>query len=434
MRIVLNTFGSLGDVHPYLALALALRQRGHQAVIATSAVYQRKIEAEGLDFAPVRPDVGELLDQPDFVAKLWDNRRGTEYLLRDYLIPRVEDSFADLRPICEPADLLLTHAAGYAGPIAGELLGIPWLSVALQPAVFFSALDPSVVAPAPWTRHLYRFGPGVYRVLLSIAERVLGGWIGPILSLRRNLGLPQPHANPVTFGQFSPHGTLALFSEHFAKPQSDWPTNTRQPGFLFFDRLGEGLPLSKTLPQGELERFLRSGKPPILFTLGSSAVMQAGAFFRESLKAVMQLGERAIFLAGQPERAHLPALLPSSILMADYAPYSEVMPHVSVIVHQGGIGTTGQALRAGKPMLVVPWAHDQPDNAERLRKLGVARWMERKQYSGPAAARELGKLLGSPGYAAKAASLGRQVSAEDGIAAACDAIEELTRGKSARTG
>ena len=436
-RIVLNTFGSLGDLHPYLAIAIALRRRGHTAVVATSAVYRKKVEAEGVEFAPVRPDVGELVDKPEFTAKLWDNRRGTEYLLRDYLIPQVKQSFEDLHPACQGADLLLTHAAGYAGPIVGELLGMRWASVALQPAVFFSAIDPSVVAAAPWARHLYRFGPPVFRLLLKIAERELGKWIGPILDLRRSVGLPAPLANPVTRGQFSSYGTLALFSRLFAQPQADWPVPLTQTGFVFFDRLGEGLPGAEKRSQrerpGQLERFLQAGKPPILFTLGSSAVLQAGDFYRQSVQAASQIGERAILLVGDVDRAQLPSEIPESVLITDYLPYSEVMPRVAAIVHQGGIGTTGQSLQAGKPMLVVPWAHDQPDNAERLRKIGVGRWVERRSYSARVAAAELKKLLDRPSYRQRAEEIGAAVRAEDGERVACEIIEQMLQNVSARS-
>jgi rhamnosyltransferase subunit B len=88
-RIVLNTLGSLGDLHPYLAIAIELRRRGHQPVIATSEVYRRKILAEDVAFAPVRPDVGLVMDDPEFIARVWDRRRGGEFLLRDYLVPHL---------------------------------------------------------------------------------------------------------------------------------------------------------------------------------------------------------------------------------------------------------------------------------------------------------------------------------------------------------
>ncbi|MBV9308987.1 MAG: glycosyltransferase [Acidobacteriaceae bacterium] len=429
-RTVLNTFGSFGDLHPYLALALGLKARGHHPVIATSAVYAKKVEAEGIGFAPVRPDVGELLDRPEFVKKLWHPRRGSEYLIRDYLIPRVREGFADLREACRGADLLVTHAAAYPGPIVGELLRIPWISVALQPAVMFSVSDPFVIPAIPWVRHLYPLGPGVFRSLMWMAKTSMKGWIRPIQELRREIGLPTTNKNPIMQGQFSPFGTLALFSKHFAQPQPDWPPRTTQTGFVFYDQLGEGMPgvrSDKRQQTEELRNFLGDGPPPVLFTLGSSAVMQAGGFFAESLDATRKLNIRAIMLTGNFGREQLPSPLPSSIFVTDYLPYSEIMPKAAVIVHQGGIGTTAQGLRAGRPALVVPWSHDQPDNAERLRKIGVGRTISRKRYRAQLVVEELKHLLNDKSYAERAQQIGSQIASEDGISCACDAIGAALR-------
>lgn len=426
--IVLNTFGSFGDLHPYLALALGLKARGHHPVIATSAVYAKKVEAEGIGFAPVRPDVGELIDRPDFVQKLWDPKHGTEYLIRDYLVPQVPESFADLREVCRRADLLLTHAAAYAGPIVGEYLQIPWLSVALQPAAYFSAFDPFIIPAAPWLRHLYPLGPFVFRSLIWLVKQQVKRWIEPIQQLRQEIGLTSVNRNPITGSVFSPFGSLALFSKHFARPQCDWPLHTTQTGFVFYDQLGEGIrgvQSDRKQPTESFRDFLHSGPPPVLFTLGSSAVMQAGSFYAESLTAVQKLNVRAIMLVGNSGPEQVSSPLPSSIFVTDYLPYSEIMPKVAVIVHQGGIGTTAQCLRAGRPALVVPWAHDQPDNAERLRKLGVGRTISRNQYQAQLVMKELDHLLNDKSYAERAQQVGSQIACEDGVSCACDAIEAM---------
>jgi len=91
-------------------------------------------------------------------------------------------------------------------------------------------------------------------------------------------------------------------------------------------------------------------------------------------------------------------------------------------VHHGGIGTTGQALRAGKPMLVVPHAHDQPDNGFRVSRLGVARVLDARRYTTSRVIRHLRALLEEPSYRQRAADVGRQVSAERGTDVACDAL------------
>ena len=423
-RILLNPFGSLGDLHPFLALAIELQHRGHQATIATSEAYRAKVGTAGVGFAPVRPDIGDLLEQPDVLAKLWDPAHGTEYLIRDYLAPRIEESYTDLDEACTSADLLLTHSAAYAGPIVAEVRRLPWLSIVLQPSLFLSAYDPPVLPPT-WVKSFYGLGRPAIRMLFALGRAHVRAWCKPILQLRRRLSLPTLK-NPVFEAQFSPHGTLALFSPRFAAPQPDWPPRTSTTGFVFYDQLGAGFAgftrERQETAAAELNHFLRAGPPPLLFTLGSSAVMQPGNFFEESVEAALRLDMRAVLLVGRQQRDQLRRSIPESILLADYAPYSQVMPQASAIVHQGGIGTTAQALRAGRPMLVVPWAHDQPDNAQRTQKLGVARTLNRKNYHGKQVAAEL-RLLLEPSYAQAATRLSQQLAAEKGLAAACDEIE-----------
>jgi rhamnosyltransferase subunit B len=431
-KIVLNTFGSFGDLHPFLALAIELRRRGHRPVIATSGVYRDKILGEGVEFHPVRPDVGELLARPDLIAKLWDGRRATQFLVRDYLAPRVSESFEDLRTACGDADLILTHSAAFAGPTVAQFLRKTWLSVILQPAALLSAADPAYIAEAPWLRHLFRLGPSFFRALIRLSDPYVRRLIKPILELRQRLGLSN-RINPLTYGQFSPHGTLALFSRALAQPQEDWPAKTTQTGFVFYDRLGAGFGIgnesrARHREQGLLN-FLENGDPPILFTLGSSAVMHAGSFYAESLGAAQELGRRAVLLVGQSNRNTLPAKLPPSIYVAEYLPYSEVMPRSAAVVHQGGIGTVAQNLRAGRPMLVVPWAYDQPDNAERIRRIGAGRSLRRNRYRARRAAEELQQLLTHPSYEANARKASEIIAGENGVERACDAVDKVLRSR-----
>jgi len=422
-RIVLNTFGSLGDVHPYLALAIELQRRGHHCTLATAEVYRQKLTAEGVGFAPVRPNVGELLNEPELIRKLWHPTKGTIYLLRDYLLPKVNESYADLDAACEGADLLLTHAAGYAGPLVAQVRKLRWLSVALQPAIFFSTHDPAVIAAAPWTRHLNRLGRWPFASMLAIAKVETRTWAKPVFQLRQRLGLSDK-SNPVMEGQFSPMGTLTLFSSAFAQQQPDWPADSVPTGFVFYDKRGEGFGLPVEHASGmsdALRKFLSVGPPPVLFTLGSSAVTHPGSFYSESVEAAKMLRVRAVLLTGKQSANYV---ITQDIHIEEYASYSAIMPLVSSVVHQGGIGTVAQTLRAGKPMLVVPWAHDQPDNGYRLQRMGVGRVLPRHSYTAARAADEL-KVL--PTLAANAEKLAASIRAEDGLNAACDRIEQALR-------
>jgi rhamnosyltransferase subunit B len=423
-RIVLNTFGSFGDLHPFLAIAIELKGRGHTAVIATSEIYRAKVEAEGIAFAAIRPDVGMLLNDQALLERVWHPVRGTEYLLKNFILPHVEESFEDLKCVSHRADLLITHSAAMAGPIVAETLKLPSLSAVLQPMPFFSLFDPPVLTSAPWLRHLYPFGQWPFATVRVLARRQIRQWMKPILDLRRRLEL-DTRRHPMFEGQFSPSGTLALFSKHFAIPQLDWPPKVVQCGFIFYDRLGTA-PYADLIHgdiAGELSEFLSKGPPPVVFTLGSSAVMHPGEFFTESLAAVRKLDLRAVLLTGALSQHQISNALPDSVFVAPYAPYSTLLPRALLTVHQGGIGTTAQALDAGRPMLVVPWAHDQADNAERLRKLGVARTLSRKRYRAVVVARELRTLLDRTAYAEAAARFRGLLSAERGALAACDQIE-----------
>lgn len=426
-RIVLNTFGSFGDIHPYLAIAIELQRRGHRCLLATAEVYRQKVTTEGVDFAPVSPNVGELLANPDMVRKLWHPTKGTVYLLRDYILPKVEQSYEDLNAVCEGADLLLTHAAAYAGPIVAEVRKLRWLSVALQPAIFFSSYDPAVLAMAPWTRHIFTLGRWSFLPMLAAANQETRRWAKPIFQLRKRLGISN-HSNPVMSGVFSPFGTLTLFSPSFAQPQPDWPPHSAPTGFVFYDKRGEGFgmpPEHATGMSESLRNFLQDGPPPVLFTLGSSAVTHPGNFYSESAEAAKKLGLRAVLLIGRQIGSPLNVKPDNQIHLEEYASYSSLMPLVSAVVHQGGIGTVAQTLRAGKPMLIVPWAHDQPDNGYRLQRMGVGRVLPRTRYTADRSAQNLKTLLNDPTYAQNATSLAQSIQSEDGLNRACRRIEQL---------
>ena len=210
---------------------------------------------------------------------------------------------------------------------------------------------------------------------------------------------------------------LALFSRWLADKQPDWPPQTAITGFPFHDRDGAGC-----LPP-DLARFLNEGPPPLVFTLGSSAASIAGPFYEQSAAAARRLGRRAVLILGDARTR--PPSLPEGVAAFEYVPFAALFPRASVLVYPGGIGTTGLAMRCGLPMLVVPLAHDQPDNADRLTRLGIARTIDWRHYSAQCAVAELKRLLEDREYARRAGDLSGHVRQEDGVATACDALEAL---------
>jgi UDP:flavonoid glycosyltransferase YjiC (YdhE family) len=420
-RIVISTFGSFGDIHPYVAIALELKVRGHTPVITTSEIYREKMEAIGIEFQPVRPDMPSY-DQPDKVAELiegaMDAREGGERVM-DMLLPYLRDIYDDLDAAVAGADLLLTHPLPLVGPMVAQLRKIPWVSSVLAPASFLSVYDPIVPPQWPWLYHLMRLSPWVGRGVMTLATKKLDKIMQPVFELRAELGLPRGE-QPIFGGQHSPTKVLALFSRLLAKPQPDWPRHTVVTGFPFYDRRDY---FGETGTSPDLLRFLDEGPPPIVFTLGSSAVWVARDFYRDSIAAAQALGRRALLLVGPPR--NMPATLPDGVAAFEYAPYSEVLPRACAIVHQGGVGTTGQGLRSRKPVLILPHAHDQFDNAARVVRLGCGRVLARPRYNVESAIRELRALLANPTYAESAAMVGETVREEQGARVAADEIEKV---------
>lgn len=418
-RIVLTTFGSFGDIHPYIAVGLELQARGHRAIIATSPAYREKIGATGLGFHPVRPNILPPEENLETIIKVMDVRKGGEYIIKELFSPHVRESYEDLRDATRNADLIVTHVLTFAGPALAEKTGLPWISTVLAPTSFFSAHDPFVPPQAPGLIKLLRLSPYIARASNALARRITHQWVEPVYRLRAALGLPRG-GNPVFEGQHSPELVLALFSKVLGEPQPDWPSQTRVTGFPFYDRKDE------TGIAPELLRFLNGGEPPIVFTLGSTAIFVADDFYSESVRAARLLNRRAVLLIGDARNMPKEAL-PAGIAAFDYAPYSQILPRASCIVHQGGVGTTGQALRAGVPSLVVPFNHDQPDNAYRVTRLNVARTIPRSKYRASIIAKELDILLNDKSYAERAALIGREVQSEDGARTAADEIEKFLR-------
>jgi UDP:flavonoid glycosyltransferase YjiC (YdhE family) len=139
----------------------------------------------------------------------------------------------------------------------------------------------------------------------------------------------------------------------------------------------------------------------------------------------MELGVRAVLLIGSDPRNKPKVELPASVCVAEYAPYSELFSRARLVVHQGGVGTTAQCLRAGKPMLIMPYSHDQPDNARRMKRLGVAKVIQKSGYTPKKVTKKLRAMLDDPDLAEKSRAVAESMRGENGVKTACDALEAL---------
>jgi UDP:flavonoid glycosyltransferase YjiC (YdhE family) len=420
-KIVLATYGSFGDLHPYIALALELKRRGHAPVIATSESYRPKIEAENLELYPLRPDVPPAGEEEQLIRRSLDPWRGMKVLFQEFMLADFQASYDDLREATRDADLLISHQLAFAAPLLAEKYRTPWISTVLAPITFFSAYDPSVPPLASWTFNLLRVLPPAFIQFTSrIGERGVRSYVRAVDEMRERVGLP-PGAHPLFAGQHSPRLVLALFSKLFAQEQPDYPAQTDICGFPFYDR---GDRAGSIAVDPDLLRFLDEGAPPVVFTLGSAAVSIADDFFNESIAAVKLTGQRAVLLVG--DKSHLlNDDLPEGVRAFAYAPFGEVFPRAATIVCSAGIGTMAQVMRAGVPTLTVPFTFDQPDNSARLARLGMSRSIARVRYRAAPVAEHLRALATDQTYATRAAEISRAIKLENGQSRACDLIENF---------
>jgi UDP:flavonoid glycosyltransferase YjiC (YdhE family) len=253
----------------------------------------------------------------------------------------------------------------------------------------------------------------------ALERMVVDPLMAPALNaFRAELSLP-----PVSrlFGRWmhSPQRVVGLFPEWFAPPQPDWPQNLFLPGFVDYQPEDAARPPDAPLTP-EMEAFLAKGDAPIVFTPGS-AMQHGDRFFQAAIEATQTLMKRAILLTRF--RDQLPAKLPGGMLHVEWVQLGRLLPHATALVYHGGIGTLAQAVKAGIPHLIVPFAHDQPDNANRLKALGIAERLDPGKFTATRVVEKLDWLLNDPLVRARCAGYAGQVDFEKALGEACEVIE-----------
>jgi rhamnosyltransferase subunit B len=430
-KILVATFGSLGDLHPFIALAHALKREGFAPVVATSAVYADFVAREGLAFAPVRPDLDDLfqrlgMDMGDIVRNM---SRNDAYLFTKMIFPHLRESYDDIIAASEGAAAVVAHGLAFSAKIAAEKLELPLFDVVLSPLLLYSAYDPPIGSRAPFVRGPgSRLAVGYNRALIWSLMQALALLSAPIARLRRAVGLPRRFGRALFSGGPAAKATIALFSSTLAARQPDHPPDLSIVGHTFHDRFENGDSL-----EPELEAFLAAGDKPMVATLGSLVVHDKIEFFRATAAAARRLGKRAVLVTREKEREALRSGLQDDAFVAGYAPHSLLFPRACAIIHHGGVGTTGQALRSGVPQLIIPFLGDQADNAERVARLGIAHILQQRDVSMDNIAEQLARLLEFGDHHRNARKIAEAVSEEDGASAAARIIADgLARGAPVR--
>ncbi|ALI97703.1 hypothetical protein DC20_00230 [Rufibacter tibetensis] len=416
-KIAITTLGTLGDINPMVALALELKKRGYQISFSTSKYFQPYIEKHGLCFHEVLPNLDP--NNKEMIQTVLDPKNGPERFHREIIFPHVAESYASFLETAKEADLIISGILSYFAPLCAKKLKKPWASVMLSPMTFWSIFDPPVIPTMEFMKHAYRFGPEFNKFIFREIFRVSNEWTKPVQELRAKEGIIDD-SNPLTNGAASEYLNLGMYSRLLGDVQPDFPANSVLTGFVLFDQN-----LSHQTLSTELQGFLASGPPPVVFTLGSNSVMKHSQLFDLFHEVAQKMNHRSVILTGEANFTQYKGRSTEKIFFDDYAPYSQLFPHASCIVHQGGIGTTGQAMYGGKPMIILPECNDQHDNLERAQRLGIAKGIPMKEVSARKLRNAIMAMLASPEYTSKAAQVVQELKKENGLKTAADEIEKL---------
>lgn len=419
MKALILTHGTRGDVQPYVALARALREAGHEAVLGAPASAAALAEPHGVPFAPAIDEMNAFMEQPRVRRAMESNFRGlsgkrTALELTLAAKPAMVRFLAEMAEVAADGGDVVVHMPGVPVHHIAEKMGVPAVPGALQPGWVPTAAFPSPALPFTPPRALNRASYSVSRAFTRFLARYGD-------SLRSDLGLPRrrgsrdilrrPDGGPAT--------VLQGFSRHML-PAADpgYPPTVYTTGFWFLPAAPDWS------PPADLEEYLAAGDPPVYIGFGSMVGFDPRETGRIVTEAVRRAGVRAVLSGGwggiDVDRAG------EGVHFIDQAPHDWLFPRMAAVVHHGGSGTTGAALASGRPQVVCPFLADQPFWAARAHAVGVAPPPQRgRELSVEGLAEAIGRAATDPGMRTRAEEMGELVRAEDGARNAVKVLEAL---------
>ncbi len=434
-RILLNTIGSAGDVHPFVAVGLALRARGHEVLILTNPHFKDRILGAGLGFWPLGSAENYLRLIKD--AQLIAGARSPWFVINELITPAFAPTIDAIRQIQTTfrPDAIVAHHIAFGAAAAAELLNLPFAQCVLAPLFWFSREERIALPSLPWPNAPIC----IDRALRKVARFMGRHTFDPAINrLRRDAGLP-PLRDLISHAARGGDGvlpterlndpskgtpTLALWSPRFRARLLDDPSTGTICGFATWDRP----PYTSEDIEQEREtiRWMESDAPPVVVTLGSSVSHHGADFYRVAADACSRAGRRALLLTGGAADA---SKWPNHVRAVPYASYSRVMPRGCLTVHHAGIGTLAAAMRAGTPEIIVPFANDEFDNAARAERLGLALVIKRRKLNARSLAEAITQATGDASMVAKGRALSDSMREENGAERAADEIERAIRAR-----
>ncbi|GAA3645608.1 glycosyltransferase [Lentzea roselyniae] len=416
MKALLVTHGTRGDVQPLLALAVALRQAGHDALLAAPESFADSAAAHDVDFAPLDEGPNRLLHDPAMFKAIESGYRGvrgkiTAISTIQRIKPLMADVLRDVGAVARSSGAdLLVHTPSVPAQHAAELLGVPAVLATLQPGWIPTSEFPCPMVPLP---RVPRF---LNRATYLTVSATMRAYSGIVNAWRANdLDLPR--------GDGPRHAlVLQAFSSLVTPIDPNWPESVHTTGFWYLPRT------ATWTPDEALKAFLEAGPPPVYVGFGSMAGRDAERTGDIVAEAVRAAGVRAIVATGW---GGLAARSSDDLLVIDQAPHDWLFGNVTAVVHHGGGGTTAAALAAGVPQVVCPFVADQPHWAQRMHDVGVApQPTPHKKITVTSLTEAITHAANDPAVRQRAAELGEQVRAENGVRIAVRELERVHNGRS----
>jgi sterol 3beta-glucosyltransferase len=408
-RIFFTSYGTRGDIQPFVALGKALKAAGYEVSFCTSAGFRSFIEENGLHYSKMSNEVLELSQ-----AVLGDVSPFETMQIAGKIAKAMRRSFdeewkaaQDFQP-----DLVI-HPKYIASHHIAEKLGIP--TIISLPLPFYT---PTKAFPVPFFAAFPKF---MNRLSYFINTMSALGYAGSINDFRtKTLGLPKMSAfNDMLkdpSGKFIP--ILYPYSSHLLPVPAEFPPHVHVTGYWFLERN------NNWQPSPELLQFLEDGKPPIYIGFGSMGARGAEKRAKVVLEALQQTGERGLLAKGWGGLKT--SDLPKDIFVLDEAPHDWLFPRVAATVHHGGAGTTAASLRAEKPLVIVPFLGDQPFWGKLVYEAGLgAKPIPQNQLTVDALADAIRMVTEDKVLVQKAANFGEKIRAEDGLGNAVKIVKAV---------
>ncbi|MCG8492830.1 MAG: glycosyltransferase [Sneathiellales bacterium] len=423
MKILILTYGSRGDVQPFIALGKGLQDRGHTVTIATSVRFQKVIESHNLSYGFMNDDLLAILDTQSG-RKMIENTSGVFKSILEIIkvikkiAPLQEALLADSLAAAETSepDFILFHPKAFAAPHIAEKLDIPVMMATLFPMIVPTASRPYLGFPD------LKLGGWYNKLTYAVVSRLMALMtLKHIRKFRLHCHLP-PLRKFDLLRTYNGENITVLhgYSRRVIPDPEDWPANAITTGYWFLHEDADWK------APAELTAFLESGPPPVYFGFGSMAGRDPERITKIAVEALERANLRGIFATGwgglQPKN------LPDTILQINQSPHSWLFPKVSVVVHHGGAGTTAAALHAGRPSLILPFFADQPFWGKRVNEIGAGpRPVPQKKVTVASLTKALLTASQDPDILKAATEIGIQIREEDGIEKAAEIIEKAKK-------